>query len=97
MVNWNDRTVHQKERNSDKVFAGKVGGQMTRARHDPKDPSGYTAAGLASMHGLGRFLKQVDEECPGLPNEERERRAIALKKIWHMRIGRLGGQSRSRK
>jgi hypothetical protein len=71
---------------------GKLGGLATASRHDP-NPShegSYTRKGLQAAHSLDRFLAQVDPDNT-LSEEERLRRALAAKRLWHVQIGRKGG------
>lgn len=77
-----------------RAYAGQLGGLTTAATHDPRDPEGYTSAGLKAANGLQRFVEQTD---PGLPWPERKRRAEAMRKRWYKQIGRKGGEARRRR
>lgn len=57
-------------------------GFMNSAKNDPKE---WTRNGLKAMNE-DRFLKQIDEMSPGLPDHERQRRAEALRKAHCKRI-----------
>jgi site-specific recombinase XerD len=72
----------------------RLGGLTTSSRHDPKAPGGYTSRGLAKMHSIDRFLAEIDAEEPGLPDEERMRRATVRRHLWYKSIGSRGGKAR---
>lgn len=67
-------TSDEPKRTQRQIIAS-LGGLTTRARHDPKE---YTAKARAAF--MGRWLKEVNERTPGLPEAERHKRAEALKK-----------------
>lgn len=73
------------------VVTGRMGGLTTAARHDPKVT---TRAARERSHGLARFLEQVPTD---LPEEERERRAVALRKLFYTRLGHMSAKSRAKK
>ncbi len=87
MTNWN----RDKERPMDLSTRGRLGGLATSSRHSPEE---YTAAGLARANSLDKWLEQVPEE---LPEEERIRRALAMRREHFVRLGLLRGQSRRSK
>lgn len=60
------------------ALAGRIGGLVKSSRYPPHE---LTAKARAAF--LSRFLAQVDEAQPGLPEGERQRRARALLKA-HM-------------
>lgn len=62
----------------DMALRGRIGG-LTRASRYPPDQ--LTSKARATF--LARFLAQVDARTPGLPEQERQRRARALLKA-HM-------------
>ncbi len=56
------------------------------------DPVKGTAAARAKF--MASFLEKVDAECPGLPDEERLRRAEHLKKAHYTRLAMKSAEAR---
>lgn len=70
---------------------GRLGGLATAARHDVAE---YTAPGLARANSMDKWIEQTD---PTLPEEERLRRAQALRKEHYARLSLLGQAARQKK
>jgi hypothetical protein len=78
---------------SNPSLTGRLGGLSTRALHDPLE---YTKAARKSGPGqLSYWLRKVD---PGeeLSEDERERRAVAAKRAYYLRLALLSAQVRRR-
>lgn len=66
--------------------------------HGSRDSRELTAAArAASPASLDYFLRRVDEAEPGLPDEERERRAEHLRKAWFIRLAQKSADVRRRR
>jgi hypothetical protein len=61
-------------------------------RHDPKAEMSQVRKGFDD-----RFLRQVDDECPGLPEAERQRRAKSLLQAHMKRLALASSRARSKK
>jgi hypothetical protein len=70
---------------------GRLGGLTTASRHDPMD---YTAAARARSNGLNRWLEKVPAD---LPEEERLRRAEAMRRKHYVELGIKSGKARREK
>jgi hypothetical protein len=64
---------------------------LTRAAH--YDGREVTAAARATF--LAGFLEQVDQDRPGLPEAERQRRAIALRRAHFARLSFQSAKARA--
>jgi hypothetical protein len=64
---------------------------LTRAAH--YDGREVTAAARSTF--LASFLEQVDRDHPGLPEAERQRRAIALRRAHFTRLSFLSSKARA--
>jgi hypothetical protein len=75
-----------------KAQAGRLGGLTTSLRHDPLVTS------LPGRHAAEeRYGKQVDEEHPGLPAAERQRRIEVARKLHYVTMARRSVESRKAK
>jgi len=63
---------------------GQLGGLTTSSRH-----SGHDMTRAANAGKMGRYLAQVDAQCAGLPDGERQRRAHVLLKLDMARLNQL--------
>ena len=76
---------------SQRRLRARIGGLALSAS---KDSKAYTAAGRAAF--LARFLDEVDPERE-LPEHERERRALAARKLYFSQLALRSSRARSRK
>jgi hypothetical protein len=70
---------------------GRLGGLTTASLHDPKI---YTAAARARSNGLEKWLEKVPTD---LPEEERMRRAEAMRRKHYVELGIKSGKARREK
>ncbi len=73
------------------ALRGRIGGLTTQARY------GDAQSAKARSAFLNRFLKQVDEENPGLPDGERRRRADLLLRAHMTRLALKSKTARARR
>ena len=74
---------------NERVLNGRIGGLKVAATHDPKV---YTARARATF--LASFIEQVPTD---LPDEERERRADALRRLHFARLALKSARARSKR
>lgn len=73
------------------VHRARLGGLALSASHDPRE---YTRAAREAF--LRRFLDEVDPDHK-LPEAERDRRAVAARKLYFARLAMRSAQVRSRR
>lgn len=74
---------------SNKARAGQIGGLVRASRYSPTDLTAKARQGF-----LMRFLEAVDAATPGLPEDERQRRATALLRAHMARLAMKSVQAR---
>lgn len=77
---------------ADRRLIARLGGLTTASRH-----TGQEMTAPARKGRWESLLRQVDEECPGLPEYERQRRAGCLLNLHMTKISREGVKARRRK
>ncbi|MDP2725999.1 MAG: hypothetical protein Q8P59_00505 [Dehalococcoidia bacterium] len=82
MVNTREHLAH----------AGRIGGLTRASRYSPQELTAKARAGF-----LARFLTQVDANTPGLPENERQRRANALLKAHMSKLAHRSAKVRRQK
>lgn len=70
------------------TIIGRMGGLTTSSRHDPQV---YSAPGRARANGLEKWLERVPED---LPDEERMRRAEALRRLHFVELRHKSAKAR---
>ena len=77
---------------AERSIIGRMGALTRLAREDPREMTKPARAGF-----MARFLRQVDEECPGLPEPERQRRADCLLRLHMTKLARKSAKANKRK
>jgi len=84
-------TDHRDDRKSEDMrLRGRVGGFIRASRYSPDELTGAARAGF-----MARFVREVDERDPGLPEAERRRRATALLNAHMSALARKSALSRA--
>jgi hypothetical protein len=68
---------------------GRLGGLSTAAKHDPR-----VYAAKAQARARDRFLDEVDPDHT-LPGAERQRRAVAARKLWFAKLAMKSARVRA--
>lgn len=72
-----------------RVQRARLAAYARAAQHD-----GPTVTAAARQQFNGRFLREIDERFPGLPEAERQRRAGALRKAYFAKLAYLSAKAR---
>ncbi len=77
---------------SERTLRARLGAHILHSRHSGQK---ITAAARAASPGSDTYwLNQVDADAPGLPDDERHRRAAHLKKAHFIRLAYRSARSR---
>jgi len=74
---------------ADMAARGKIGGYARAAKYPAEELTAAPRAGF-----IGRFLREVEERNPGLPDGERQRRAKALLNAYMAQLARASALAR---